>query len=363
MTLRERVEEAEAAAGRERDDARNGTRATRVVAIILTHNEAKHLPRCLASLQSVVDECYVVDSYSTDDTASIAAAHNARFLQRSWVNHAVQFNWALEQLDPEPDWVLRIDADEYVTPALAAEMRERLPDLPPEIQGVVCTLRRTFQGRMIRFGGLSAVGMLRLFRYGCGRCETRWMDEHVKVPGETVRFRGALIDDNLNSLTWWTEKHNRYASREAIELLNLEYGFLPRTQATGERDLSETGRKRWLKETVYTRLPGGLRALGYFLYRYVLLLGFLDGRTGTSFHVLQGFWYRYLVDAKVAEVKRYARDSEVDMITAIERVLGISGLTTSASPVPDRRSTGDAPGNVAREGRSATRSPDQTPTT
>ena len=72
-----------------------------------------------------------------------------------------------------------------------------------------------------------------------------------------------------------------------------------------------------------TTTAGGFRAFAYFFYRYVLRLGFLDGQAGASFHVLQGFWYRYLVDAKVAEVRNYMKDSEVDVVTAIERVLGI----------------------------------------
>ena len=81
--------------------------------------------------------------------------------------------------------------------------------------------------------------------------------------------------------------------------------------------------KRWLKEVVYARLPGGFRAFAYFFYRYVLRLGFLDGQAGTAFHFLQGFWYRYLVDAKVAGVKRYMAAQGCDAKTAIERVLEV----------------------------------------
>jgi hypothetical protein len=149
------------------------------------------------------------------------------------------------------------------------------------------------------------------------------MDEHIKVAGATVDFKGELIDDNLNSLTWWTDKHNKYASREALDLLNLEYGFMPHDSVANLRCGNQAALKRWLKEVVYARLPGGFRAFAYFFYRYVLRLGFLDGRAGTAFHFLQGFWYRYLVDAKMAEVRRYMREHDVGVIIAIERVLGI----------------------------------------
>ena len=295
----------------------------KLVAIILTFNEEKHLRRCIGSLQGLASQVLVVDCFSTDATVEVARDLGARVIQHPWTNHAQQFNWALTQLDPDTDWVLRIDADEVLTPELVQEIRERLPGIGPQIDGIYWGCRRTFQGRLLRHGGLVPFKVLRLFRYGRGRCENRWMDERINVDGATITFRGEMIDDNLNSLTWWTDKHNRYASREVVDLLNLEYGFMPRDSVARLQGGNQAGRKRWLKEKVYARLPGGLRALAYFLYRYVVRLGFLDGQAGAAFHVLQGFWYRYLVDAKLAEVKRYMREHDADVTTAIERVLGI----------------------------------------
>jgi hypothetical protein len=106
----------------------------------------------------VADQVLVADCSSTDETLAIAQAHGARVVQRAWVNYATQFNWALTQLDGDTDWVLRLDADEYLTPELAAEIRARLPGLGPEIDGVYCGRRMTFQGRLIRFGGGSHPG-------------------------------------------------------------------------------------------------------------------------------------------------------------------------------------------------------------
>ena len=294
-----------------------------LTAIILTFNEERHLARCIVSVQGLATDILVVDCFSTDATLEIARAHGARVIQRPWVNHATQFNWALTQLDDDTEWVLRLDADEVLTPALVAEFQARLPSLGPEIDGVYCGRRMTFQGRLIRHGGVFPVRVLRLFRHGRGQCENRWMDEHIKVAGPTVDVRGEIIDDNLQSLTWWTAKHNSYASREAVDLLNLEYGFMPHDTVASLRGGQQAGVKRWLKERVYARLPGGLRAFAYFFYRYVIRLGFLDGQAGTAFHVLQGFWYRYLVDAKVAEVRRYMATTGCDVVEAIRRVLEI----------------------------------------
>ncbi len=296
----------------------------KLVAVILTFNEERHLARCIASLKGMANEIVVADCFSTDATLEIAREQGARVIQREWVNHATQFNWALTQLAADTNWVLRIDADEVLTPELRAEIQTRLPTLGPEIDGVYCSRRMTFQGRLIRYGGVFPVRVLRLFRAGRGQCENRWMDEHLKVAGPTVDFTGEMIDDNRQFLTWWTEKHNRYASREAVDLLNLEYHFMPHDSVARLRGGSQAGFKRWLKEEIYARLPGGFRAFAYFCYRYVIRLGFLDGPAGTAFHFLQGFWYRYLVDAKVAEVKRYMAASGCDVVEAIEQVLAIN---------------------------------------
>jgi glycosyltransferase involved in cell wall biosynthesis len=281
------------------------------------------LPRCLASLDGVADQVVVVDCFSTDETIRIAEQLGARVIYRAWINYASQFNWALTKLDEDTDWVLRIDADEYLTPSLASEIRESLPGLSAEVDGVFFDRRLIFQGRLIRYGGVFPIRALRLFRFGRGECENRWLNEQINVHGETVNFAGELIDDNLNSLASWTDKHNHYASREAVDLLNLEYGFMPHDSMAILRGSSEAGVKRWLKEKVYAHLPGGFRVFVYFFYRYALRLGFLDGKSGTVFHFLQGFWYRYLVDAKVAEVKRYRHENGCDIETAIEKVLDI----------------------------------------
>lgn len=299
-----------------------GRTRPKLAAVILTLDEELHLRRCIESLSGLVDEVYVVDCYSQDATGEIALALGAQVLHNPWVSHATQFNWALSQLEPDIEWVLRIDADEYITPRLASEIRNLLPKLDESVAGVYCRRSMVWQGKWIRFGGVFPIDVLRIFRLGKGRCERRWMDEHIMVSGATVRFKGLIIDHNLNTLDWWTQKHNGYATREAVDLLNLEYGFMPVDTVAGFGGGS-VSRKRWIKEKIYARLPGGLRAIAYYIYRYVIRFGFLDGAAGASFHFLQGCWYRGLVDAKVAEVKRYVRDNTCSIETAISRVLSI----------------------------------------
>lgn len=290
-----------------------------LTAVILTRDEAAHIDRAIRSVTGIADRVLVVDSGSTDATVPMAKAAGAIVHRHTWTNYAAQFNWALSVLPEGTTWVLRLDADETVAPALGAEIADRLQNLPPSVAGVSVNRRMNFLGAPVRRGGVFPVRVVRLFRAGEGRCETRWMDEHIVCSGSVVPFRGEILDDNLKSLSWWTDKHNAYASREVVDLLNLEHGFL----ATDPRPEGRAGAKRMLKERVYAHLPPGMRATLYFLYRFFLRGGIFDGPQGVAFHVLQGFWYRYLVDAKLREVRAHMRRERVRPEVAIEAVLGL----------------------------------------
>lgn len=294
-----------------------------LTAIILTYNESKHLARCINSLSGIAQEIVVVDSFSNDDTVDIARRLNAIVLSRKWTNHSDQFNWSLGELKFPTDWILRIDADEVITPELSASIQTELPKLTASINGVYLRRRMKFLGKEIRWGGVFPTKVLRIFRPGHGASESRLMDEHITVTGSTTELTGELIDDNLNSITWWTAKHNRYSSLEATEMLDLEYKFISRPASAIPAVSNQPGLKRWIKERIYARLPEGFRAFAYFFYRYIIRFGFLDGRAGTAFHFLQGFWYRYLVDTKVAEVKAYMNRTNVNIRQAVSDVLDV----------------------------------------
>lgn len=259
--------------------------------VILTRDEARHLERCLASVAGLPARVLIVDSGSTDATITIAEAAGARVLRHDWVNYARQFNWALDHGGIDTPWTMRLDADEVVEPALASAIIAFLA-APGDRMGAIVNRRVEFLGRTIRWGGVYPVPLLRLWRTGAGRCQDKWMDEHIEVGGPITTLDGMLADINLNNIGWWTEKHNRYASREAVDTLL-------RAAATGDG--------RPLRFRLYALAPPGLRPLLYFLWRYVARLGFLDGWQGLVFHVLQGFWYRFLVDVKVWELRRLMR--------------------------------------------------------
>jgi glycosyltransferase involved in cell wall biosynthesis len=268
--------------------------------IILTQDEEANLPIALSSLHGLNAEILVVDSGSTDRTLDIAQAAACRVVEHPWQNYATQMNWALDQLAIATPWVMRLDADERLTPELAQELSARLPQLPDDVTGLLVKRRVYFWGRWIRHGGYYPTWLLRIWRAGRARCEQRWMDEHmVTVGGQTLRLGHDIIDENHKGLTFWTDKHNRYADREVNDLLALR--ARPRTAV---ELTDQPASRRWLKERLYARAPLFWRAGAYWFYRYVLRLGFLDGRPGLVFHFLQGFWYRFLVDAKLVELER-----------------------------------------------------------
>lgn len=296
--------------------------------IILTFNEEIHIERCIRSVQSFARQIFVVDSYSSDRTVEIARSLGANIYQHEFVNQAKQFQWALDTLPMETHWVMRLDADEYPTPGLVKEISLRLPTLEPDVVGINLKRRHIFWGRWIKHGTRYPLVLLRIWRSGKGRIEQRWMDEHVVVEeGKSITFDHDFCDHNLNDISWWIDKHNRYATREAVDVLNRKYGLFAMDDAMVKGEgLSQAGLKRFVKERLYNKLPAFSGPFFYFLYRYFIRFGFLDGKEGAVYHFLQGFWYRFLVEAKVMEFDRQLRtisDNE-ERLEKLEQLTGYS---------------------------------------
>ena len=274
--------------------------------VIITKDEEKNIGRCLKSITGLADRVVVVDSGSTDHTEQICRGYGRRYLRygsrldfytHKFKGYSDQLNWAFGNTSIDTDWIMRLDADETVTSELKAELIKRLPVEKAEVTGIVLRRRVYFMGRWIRHGGRYPDKLLRIFRTGRGRCEDRVMDEHLITDGRIREYRYDIIDRNEKPLSFWVEKHNRYSDLEA------EAYFTDR--ASG--DISGAGSQSQAKKMVkgwYYRLPPFFRALLYFKYRYFLRLGFLDGTEGLIYHFLQGFWYRFLVDAKIVERRK-----------------------------------------------------------
>ena len=269
--------------------------------IVLTYNEEANLPACLESLRGLHATVSIVDSGSTDGTLQIAAAHGVETTEHPFDNYATQRNWALRNLPITTDWVLNLDADERLTPELVAEINHVLESgAEPGVDGYLLRKRTLFMGRWIRHGGHYPSYHLRLFKHGRGRCEDRKYDQHFVVDGRTGTLQNDYIDVVSSSLVSWTMRHARWAEMEKSELMAPVRGD---AQVVPDVTGNPIQRRRWWRNA-YARGPLFVRALAYWIYRYIFRLGFLDGTEGLIFHFLQGFWFRFLVDAMIYEGRR-----------------------------------------------------------
>lgn len=282
-------------------EAAASTDRVSLAVVILTRDEEQNLPYALATVAGWASEVWVVDAGSIDRTVDIAAAAGATVVSHAFAGYAAQRTWALRSLPFGVDWVLFLDADEAVMPALREELRAVLASPPAGVSGFYVKRRFVFLGRWLRHGGYYPVWLLRVVRHAVARCEERGVDEHLLVDGATARLRHDLLHEDRRPLSRWVDRHVRYAALAAAD-----FEAAPAAGGVTARLRSDqpVERSRWWYDRVYRRLPLGVRALVFFGYRYVLRGGFLDGREGFLYYVLQVLWYRALIDANILEARR-----------------------------------------------------------
>ncbi len=268
--------------------------------VILTFNEEANIEECLKSVRGWADRIFIIDSYSTDKTLEIAKKYTHDIYQNEFLGYSQQRNWALKNLPFPGEWVFVLDADEWPTQGLKSEIGLLLSCPPTDVNGYYIKRRMIFMGRWIKYGGYYPIWLLRLFRHPYAFCEERNVVEHYLVRGKTARLNNDIIHEDRKGITFWVEKHNRYASLHALDL--------QRESSTDQLNISLLGeqaeRKRYLWNTLWRRLPPLLRPFAYFFCRYFLMLGFLDGKEGVIYHFLHGLWYPFLIDVKYLELKR-----------------------------------------------------------
>lgn len=286
--------------------------------VILTKNEEGNLRKCVESFNGIAKRFVIVDSYSTDETKQLCETLNNElnckdsqldFYENKFIDHATQFNWGLSNTNINTEWTMRIDADEELMDNLVNEIDQKLPIIEKKVNGVVLRRRVYFMGRWIKHGGRYPELLLRIFRTGKAMCEQKMMDEHIILfEGETIEFKYDLIDNNTKDLNWWTNKHNWYSNREVLDYqMTNEKNLNEDTLSKNRVSSKQAKRKRVIKNRGYYGLPKFFRSHCYFIYRYYIKLGFLDGPEGKIFHFLQAYWYRFLVDAKMYECEKYDR--------------------------------------------------------
>ena len=292
-------------------------------AIILTKNEDIHLNRVLKQISKLTDHILVVDSGSVDQTILIAEKYNCEIISNKRKNYATQFNFAIEHIKTRYDWILRIDADEYFQDFnIVAKVinRVHLGEFA-KINGVSLNRKIEFLGHSIRYGGIFPIQVIRLFRSNNGLCENRWMDEHIIVDGKIIHENVMIVDDSKRGFEFWLNKHIGYAKREAVDMLFIEYGFTSKNKTLNNS--LEASKKRALKEKYYSKLPLFIRPILYFIYRYFIYFGFLDGRMGFLYHFFHALWYRLVIDLFIHRVKLASNKNGGNIKIAIKKVLNI----------------------------------------
>ena len=274
----------------------------RVSVLVPTRNEESNIARCLDSL-TWADEIYVVDSASTDATQQIARAKGANVVTFRWDGRGPKKrNWALDNLPWRNDWVLFLDADEEVSPALRAEIITTI-ESPDACDGLIVTSRFVFLGRLIRHG--APIRKLILCRHRMTRYERvdvpqvsaydMEIHEYPVVQGRVGRFKAELIHHHFENLHRHFERHNVYSDWDAnLWTRDLDSEVQPSLFGNAME------RRRWLKRT-FMKLPG--KSLVYFIYSYVLRGGFLDGKPGFIFNVLRAFYW-FQISVKMYELRR-----------------------------------------------------------
>ncbi len=281
------------------------TKRTKIVAIILSFNSEDSISKVIDSCRGIVSRILVIDSFSLDRTIDIATSLGCEVVEHEFENYSKQRNWAQAYAELEPaDWVLHLDSDEIISPELAESIQQVIAEDSQEIDGYLVRRLSYFIGYPIKYGHINPSWHLRLFKASKGFCEDRLYDQHFIVSGTTKKVKGFLLDLQLTTLEKWTISHNRWSSAEALEV------FL---QSEADKDQARTlpaslkgdlrMQKRWLKNNLYYRSPLLLRSFVFFIYSYFFRLGFLDGKVGLIYHVLQAFWFRFLTDSKIIEMQ------------------------------------------------------------
>lgn len=267
-----------------------------ITAIILTKNEKVNIVDCIASIRDIVKRIVVVDSFSQDETVQLAKQNGAEVYQHEFENYAKQYMYAVEHSQIDTVWTLRIDADERLTKESAQELNALCDsNMETDVTGIVLRFKKNFLGKDLYHGGVYPWRKLSCYKTNAGQIENRYMDEHIVLNfGKCIYAKCDSLHFDFKTLEYFIDKHNWYSSRETVDYFN-DFGKVK----SDKLDI-----KSWVKMNLYYRLPMGARAHLYYIWRYYILFGFLDGKEGKIYAFFQAYWYRYLVDAKIYECNK-----------------------------------------------------------
>lgn len=272
-----------------------------ITAIILTFNEEKNIADCLNSVVENVTQVIVVDSFSKDRTKEIVSSYpGVELVEHEFINYAEQRNWAFENLQINGEFIFNIDADHRPSKELFQELRDVFEsDEIKRLNGFMASRKTMFFGRWIKYGGHYPVYHAIIFRKGHGYCEHKEYDQHFVIEGSSKILKNDVEDTITSSLSEFTSRHNKWAEAEAKEAMKL---LDDSKKVKANKNGNEMEKRRYQRLKYYS-YPIFWRAFAFYIYRMIIKGGFRDGVQGMIFHTLQGFWFRFLVDAKIWEIQ------------------------------------------------------------
>jgi glycosyltransferase involved in cell wall biosynthesis len=280
-----------------------------VTLIITTRNEESNIEKCLQSAHGFINQVFVIDSDSEDETVSISRRY-AEVINLPYDHSKIIpwiYQWGLDNLPIRNDWVMILEADQEITLELKRELTALFSGPGIAENGFYIRRQQVFRGKRLRFGGYGSKYMLKLFRKAVGELDPNETDTRVYVKGQVGTLKSPIIEENRkeDEILFYLQKHLRYAdvfAREELQRRQQGFNWKQEPKLFGTPDQ----RILWLKQ-LYFHLPLYVRPFIYFFYRYIFLLGILDGKQGGIFHFLQAFWFRLVWDIRLQELQKNSR--------------------------------------------------------
>jgi len=268
----------------------------KIAGLIITLNEANNIEQCIDSLD-FVDQVFVFDSYSSDDTVELAKNKKATVIQRVFDNYASQRNAAFDSIPASFDWIIMLDADEQITPELKKELGKELSKENNPITMYRLRRKDYFMGKWIKHSSGYPTWFGRIFSNGKVRVE-REINEEYYTDGKIGHLKEHIIHFPFSKgIEWWFEKHNRYSSMEAKTLIRK----LNEKPNLNDLFSSDPTIRRKAQKGFSFLIPN--RPLVVFVALYILRLGFLDGKAGYIFCKLRKT-YEWMIDLKIKELEK-----------------------------------------------------------
>lgn len=262
--------------------------------LVLTQNEEANIAVALASVSNCFDQVVVTDSFSVDKTYEICKTFaGVEIYQHKFENWADQRNWMLNNCEIRNDVIFFLDADEYITPDFVDELLKIITS-GVRFSSISLSPSYIFLNRRLRYA-YGHPKVRRIFKKSGLKYYCDGARDHAIAIGSVLEMKEPFIHHDRKPISTWIAKHNVNAGREAAFYCSGTGGH------NSSSIPSDLRIRAWIRKNIWNRLPLLVRPFLYFIYRYIIKLGFLDGKAGLIYCYLHAFWYQSLIDIMIIE--------------------------------------------------------------